>query len=426
MAVLFTNGDPIKAIQGTGIVDFCAPGDAIAVDGMRLNTALLLDNASFLGIYKLWIKPCIDFMRACNNAIPSDEGIKSLFKDDKQPDKQTCFYKEFSDFISGKGSYGTALGGALWFQLPNIEQTVENALDGASAYMRLRVKTVCMLLGCDPQDVFNQKGNWALNFLPNPAEKNGAEVEDGTVFELDLSPAKQLTPKMLCNPGEERRTIIVQYGEKSYSIKIPPHGYIKALFNEKDHLVCVKGSISFNPALFGNAFVHVTGGEKPGVYMCHQAYNQAFQFSMNSIVLDVAADGHGAAIFLCSDSLYDAGKNKKIKRSPLPVYIYGAGSLWAYQYADGHLETNLFQNGQPVDHAYAIVENVNNNNMSLMLFDGKNVWSFNGGEPVQVSMNTFVEAMMARFHHNGICEKVASYAMALTINSDGELEVKRG
>lgn len=103
-----------------------------------------------------------------------------------------------------------------------------------------------------------------------------------------------------------------------------------------------------------------------------------------------------------------------------PIRVYGAGTLWAVQYADGTLRCNLHKKGgQPIERAVAVVENADR---SLMLRDEDGFWDCAGGVAKAISEDAFVHCMMDRFLSSDVCESVTGALMQLRIRRNGEFE----
>lgn len=432
--IISSNGNPLPQIQTANVKGFRAPGKVVKnVDSPRscLISQQLIQDTSFIDIYAAWIQPCVDFIREFKDGFLSDSQINDLFykeqNDEEQQKQSDELYTEFFSLIDGKGPYFNALGQSrIWSPrlTGGIATAVDQALVGVAAHIRLRVKIVCLLLGGMPEDVFVNGKRWSNDFLPNPIETLGTEeTDERNEFTLSISPVKELKLKILRNTGDMVRSIVVSYGRRKYTVKIPPHGYVKALFNN-DELAGIKGCISCHSVDVRSAFVHVTGGTNPGVYECYKP-NAPSTVNTDKNALDVAAHGEYGAVFLYSHELYDFETGRTLKTEKLPVCLYGAGSDWAFQYADGHLDTSLLgPNGSKVEYARMIVEN---GDMSLLIVDEQGTWDFGSTslKKIKITEEEFVEAMMARFQHADACEQIStSYGATLRIKLDGNIEVK--
>ncbi len=430
MPIISSNGNPLPPIQTENVKGFRAPGRAVK-NGDSLISQQLIQDTSFIDIYNAWIQPCVDYIRGFKDEFLSDSQIKDLFynkqNDEEQQKQRDELYTEFFSLIGSQGSYFAALDkNQIWspYLTQGIAGTVDQALGDVDAHIRLRVKIVCLLLGGMPDEVFENGQRWNIGFLPNPMETLDAEeTDEKNEFTLSISPAKELKLKILRNTGDTVRNIVVSYGRRKYTVKIPPNGYVKALFNN-DELAGIKGCISCHSVGARSAFVHVTGGTNPGVYECYKPYAPEI-VGTNNIVLDAAAHGERGAVFLYNHELYDFETGRTLKTEKLPVCLYGAGSDWAFQYADGHLDTNLHRsNGSKVEYARMIVEN---GDTSLLIMDEQGAWDFDRASPKKskITEEEFVEAMMARFQHEDACEQIStSYGATLRINLDGNIEVK--
>lgn len=427
-----SNGNPLPQIQTANAKGFRAPGRVVKkTDAPRscLISQQLIQDTSFIDIYAAWIQPCVDFIRGFKGDFPSNSQINHLFYKEQNNEEQQSqsdeLYTEFVSLINGESPYFEALGKSqIWSPrlTDGIATAVDQALVGVAAHIRLRVKIVCLLLGGMPEDVFVNGKRWSKDFLPNPMETLGTEeTDERNEFTLSISPAKELKLKILRNTGDTVRSLVVSYGKRKYTIKIPPHGYVKALFNN-DELAGIKGCISCHSVDARSAFVHVTGGINPGVYECYKPHDPSIVPTKYN-ALDIAAHGEHGAVFLYDRELYDFETGRTLKTEKLPVCLYGAGSDWAFQYADGHLDTSLLRpNRSKVEYARMIVEN---GDTSLLIMDEQGAWDFGSTRPMEITEEEFVEAMMARFQHTDACEQIStSYGATLRIKLDGDIEVK--
>ena len=241
-------------------------------------------------------------------------------------------------------------------------------------------------------------------------------------FPLDFDHMEGLYPRTLRNDRNQPCTIQIVFRSETDPITLPPHGFLRVVFGDPacKRLLSVKGCISLNGSDTRNAVVQRPGPKQPALFLYHKQYRDLFPLETGGAFLDAAADGRGGAVVLTNHGLYDTATGETEREDRRPIRVYGAGTLWVVQYADGTLRCNLHKKGgQPIERAVAVVENADR---SLMLKDEDGFWDCAGGVAKAISEDAFVHCMMDRFLSSDVCESVTGVLMQLTIRRNGEFE----
>ena len=218
-------------------------------NGCKIPISMVTNDATFGMLSALWLEECIHFMWWYGNGIP-----EGLTEDLKAPDEFLereigCFYekageKERADFLC---RYKEALTDQDFPDICNskraddIFQEIDRKIGEARSYLILRVKAVCLLTNCRPEELFEEGQGWT-DSIPIKSD-DYFELSNNMVFALDPMGEKEidLVPKTLRNDSGSSCTIYVSYFDKDhtennrqYSITLPPYGILRVVFTNRD------------------------------------------------------------------------------------------------------------------------------------------------------------------------------------------------
>ena len=422
----YKDGTVIPYCDGT-VASLTQPGSQIA-DGRRIDEGLITDHGDFDFLYGMWLEPCVELMTTLPGVRAG--AVRNLFfpPEDGHPAPDEEYLRQFivcfGNRICGYSPFPAKA--AIWPSCDffDIYDAVDQALDGAEAYLKLRVKAVCACLNAYPDQAFSLGVNWSAPFLPKPRGAREADIAGGEEYELVLREPATLIPVTLKNPAPEQRAVTVVYGGKKYKVSLPANGFMRAVFNEKGNLVNLKGAISLNYSITAagnaNAVIQMADGQR----LCCLPLSTKRPWDYTGVAgfMDAAADGQGAANVLMPGGVFNTFTNRINGNAGRPIRLYGGGRDWAFLYADGRVEANVrFQNGEKMTKAHSIVEN---GFAGLMFRDAQGAWMSKGGRLHQVSDDEFAGCMLARFDCGASCERASAAPFAtVDVNGNGTLYI---
>ena len=288
--------------------------------------------------------------------------------------------------------------------------------------MILRVKAVCLLTNCRPEELFEEGQGWT-DSIPIKSD-DYFELSNNMVFALDPMGEKEidLVPKTLRNDSGSSCTIYVSYFDKDhtennrqYSITLPPYGILRAVFTNRDlrKLAFVKGNISCADA----ERAIVQSGEENGIQLYYvRKLEKPLAFPHIEFYRDAAADAMGGAVILGSREFYSTVTSKTYLekgKDDLPIRCFRSGRQWARLYSNGRLESE-FVNDRELDGVTAVAED---GDRGLLICRKGEAYDYRGdGLSKPISLENFWDIMMERFSGDGCCETVRTQLTRFTVN----------
>lgn len=418
--IYYTDGTSINPVDINAAVQVSFD---IANDHLQLPLELIIDDIKFADLYLSWISPFVNEMwrihKNTKTPAPPEElnRVLSLFRpaaDDRQRDE---FLTQYRDFLSDPATFG--IGSPTY--AAHLCKDIDQRMVGIAAHLRARVKAACLVANCEPHILFGAQ--WLGQF---PMQDNDLlDVKDGTTFALVLSPMppQGLIPRTLHNASNCSCEIKVTHGEREYTIQMPPHGILRAVFLDAEctQLASLKGNISCRDT----CQALIQAGDDKGAQLFHiSRFTGALPFPRSNHFLDACADERGGAIILTARTLCSTLGNEPYLEQrdgqPLPIRCFSSGSQWAWLYADGRLESNL-PGREHMQGVVSVVEDAANGN-GLLVYSGEGAIDMRQNADRPVSDEVFCEQMMRRFSHPESCETVETQLMRFSVTASGTRE----
>ncbi len=404
-------------------------------DGYQIPAETVRDDLAFSKLYGCWIAPCVSYMCTLERD-PEEE--KDRWKD-PAGEKNRCnkLFYESADEAEGKEFLKEYIQALTEPGFPNIGDEhsaykicgeIDKKMAGEPAWMRLRVKAVCVLTNAAPETLFTQGQGWP-DVISEPRD-DFFPIANGMAFVIDPSQkVSTLIPGTLHNESDRARVIEIKYYSKDcpkectyYSVKFPPYGILRVLFADRDHkrpLVSVKGNISC--AGCDRAIVQYGGEKGVELAVLDKRRSEKVPFPGIDFYLDAAAEDMGGAVILGSRDFYSTINRELYMEggvTPLPIRCFRSGNQWARLYQDGQLETNLEEAPAEVT---AVVEDADR---GLLICAGGKTYDYRGdGLAKDISEEEFCRVMMERFSDAILCETVSTRKTRFTVS---EKTIKAG
>ena len=436
MSVCYQNGPEIERITMRGL-NFL--NMVVGRNRYRLSAQLLADRAAWAEIYTTWIMACVDYMWFMGHGdpgagAPKEEQIRvaRLFQEGAQETDCDAFLEGYKRMLT-KPQYPN-VGSAE--SAERICGDIHRKMAGAPLWLRMRVSAVCLLTNSLPEEFFSEGAGWtAVLLAPALAAKYAAgiiDVTNGMALELvpcaGPVPGTGLVPGTLMNRSGEVRRMHIRYDGVDHPVRIPPHGFLRALFSDRgcSRLVSLKGAVSCCDA--GSAILQKGDAGGDGLFY---AYRTGGAFRLVRMPLpgpfwDAAADennGVTGAVVLTANELYSTvDPGQKLLRSDgaaLPIRCYRSGSQWARLYEDGSLVSNL-PGGEAMENVTAVAEEAGR---GLLVCRKGRCFDYRSNVEREMTEGGFVQAMLGRFLQagQGECEVLATQFARWTILDSGEV-----
>jgi len=428
MAVYYESGREIGKISAAELKTIAT--NDISKDKQRLSAALLAERNSWAEIYLSWIEACVNQMwrGKGRDETPREERVRTamLFQEGADQDECETFLDEYRAMLVNPNF--PHVGNPV--RSRRICGEVDKKLAQAPAYLRLRVKAVCLLADCEPQALFSQGAGWAgVLCAPQDAAKlqsSEITVQKNAVF--DLNPCaglgKPLLPRTLVNKSEDTCRIEIRCGSIKYPVRLPAYGALRAVFADDETMVSLKGCIS----CCDTQTAVVQRGSKEGIRLFYASCgNKAAELEPVSLLWDACADevdGVSGALVLTANELYSTLTGLRAEsggQTPLPVRCYRAGNQWALLYANGELDLGLSAGDRTrLRGITAVAEDAERG--LLFCREGKSFDCRNNFE-LEVPMEVFVSTMLSRFTQakQGECEVQRTGYVRWAILDSGEV-----
>lgn len=436
MSVCYRNGPEITGITRGGLNSLSI---LISQNQYRLSAGLLADRFAWAHIYTAWITACVDYMWSMRHedddcAAPGEEQIRiaKLFQEGADPEECEAFLKEYRECLTRP-------------QYPNVGSAASaekicvyicRKMAGAPIWLRLRATAVCLLTNSFPETLFSEGARWS-HVLLAPAiaaryKADSIEAQEGLTFELEpgaaSGPEMRLAARTLMNRSGKVCGIRLRYKDVDHLIKLPPYGFLRALFSDSrcERLVSLKGCISCCNA--GSAIIQKgsSGGDR--LFYAHRTggVSRLVAMPVTGPFWDASADeteGVTGAVVLSADELYSTvDPQRRLSGSsgkPLPVRCYRSGNQWAWLYEDGVLAGNLC-GGADMDGVTAVAEEAGR---GLLVCRHGKFFDYRSNVEREITEGEFVQAMLGRFLQagQGECEVLATQFMRWRILDSGEV-----
>lgn len=427
--IYYSDGSEIKRINC--MMDLRQSSREIQEGSYRLPVQLIQDDIKFSDLYGYWIAACVDRLwdyvwhkgTKEKKGAPQEEHnrIRSLFQQNCTKEDCGLFFKDYRNMLGD-----TAYTICRLDLSQRICDGIEKNMQGMPEYMKMRVKSICIFLRSEPDEIFEEGGKWVSilcgSVNARQYEDDRLTVKNGMSFDLDFHGVTEqgLYPRTLYNAGSDACTIYVNYQGEKYPVNLPPFGVLRAVFADREGqiLVSLKGAVSFNDTT--SAVVQLGDENGAKLYFHYMTFGTMHGPDPGPF-LDASADASGGIMILTAREMYSTMGTMHIDGSEkeLPMRCYGGGTKWARLYRDGRLESN--QRGW--ENATDVIAVAEDGTRGLLFCTRDGAWDCRGSRPQRISEEMFFLQMMGRFQRDHYCEVVATQLMQLSINRNGVLEV---
>jgi hypothetical protein len=436
MSVYYQNGPEITKITRRGLNSLSM---LISRKQYRISAAQLTDKFAWADIYRAWIMACVDYMWFMEHGDPEKEApqeeqvrMAKLFLEGAEESRCHEFLNRYREMLT-RPQYPNVGSSAA---AEKICSEIHGKMAGAPIWLRMRVTAVCLLTNSPPEVIFSEGLKWPGALLgPTIAAKYESgviDVREGLLFELEpgavSGPGMKLAPRTLRNKYNKVCSVIIRYKGIEHLVKIPPYGFLRAVFSEGScvRLVSLKGAISCCDA--GSAILQKGDDQGSRLFYAHRSGGASRLVGMPLIgpFWDAAADersGVTGAVVLTAGELYSTvDPGRKISegdKAPLPIRCYRSGSQWGWLYDDGVFVSNL-SGGRDMEGVTAVAEEAGR---GLLICRQGQFLDYRSNVERQITEGEFVQAMLGRFLQAGQdeCEALSTQFMRWAILDSGEV-----
>lgn len=440
VSVCYQNGDKIEKLR---INELNTLSMLISQNNCRLSAKNLTDIGAWADIYMAWIAVCVDYMwfvghgkNKMEEKAPKTEQVRviKLFQDGAKEEERVEFLDSYRKMLTKPGYPNV---GKL-FMAEKICADIDRQIPDMASYMRLRVKAVCLLANSAPENIFTEGAGWndviSAPVLSATYEAGTINVADKMCFEIEpdagFDSGIQLTAKTLRNKSNTICRIQIQWRGENYFVKLPPYGFLRAVFADSGHakLVSLKGSISCCDTDYAIIQMGDEAGNK--LYHAHHVGDIAslIEIPSSGLFWDAAADEKdgvtGAVILTVNELRSTVNRGRRLLRGDgisVPIRCYRSGNQWAWLYEEGRLESNLLRNGADMEGVTAVAEDAER---GLLVCCQGQFWDYRGIVRKEISEDEFIEAMLRRFSQAGSdeCEVQVTENRRWAIHDSGEVK----
>lgn len=383
----------------------------------KLELSLLTNEDAFKKLCKKWLQPCVDVINERGGEGWNLEKVFQTNLNDADEHMTEDFLNSLTSCVRGMFRYRGLQNGVAFDQnkVNKVKNEVEQRMAEAPKHLQLRVKTICILLSSEPQEIFVNGEKWAQDYAK--PDTNEIDVRNNQKYDIQLRGVEKLHPKILYNRGAGPVTILIvdqedPEGTMTFDVTIPGHGKLLALFADEagTKLVNLKGSISVVKK--DPTWMIVRSGDNVTFYDS----DGNVQMIRDGLFIDIAPDGNGSFAVLTEKGIEFRSIRESLEKKP--VRIYGYDSLWLWQYEDFRLEGNL--RGLS-DKGPGISVAVGTN--GIMLWNGEKAMRYVNNVWRDESRSDYLMYMMGPFVSE-YCEKMEGEEISLAVQKDGGCDAR--